>query len=233
VRRTLGYRLGIMLVTFALLLLPVVYLTLVGGVGYFIYWHATHNLRFFTAIHNAWALIFGYAGPLMVAVILLFFMIKPLFAPVPRAGAEKELDPHKEPVFCAFVSRIARAVGAPEPHRIEVNCEVNASAALGRGLSGFFGNNLVLTIGLPLVAGLNARQLAGVLAHELGHFAQGAGMRFSYIVRSINHWFLRVVYERDGWDQRLVGGCEEGGRLAPIFLLALCCVWLTRWVLWA
>jgi len=30
-----------------------------------------------------------------------------------------------------------------------------------------------LTIGLPLVAGLNLRQFAGVLAHEFGHFTQG------------------------------------------------------------
>jgi Zn-dependent protease with chaperone function len=90
----------------------------------------------------------------------------------------------------------------------------------------------VLTVGLPLVAGLSARQLAGVLAHELGHFAQGAGLRFSYIVRSINLWFIRIVYERDGWDERLVHSWEESGRLAPIFFLALFCIWLTRWVLW-
>jgi hypothetical protein len=66
-----------------------------------------------------------------------------------------------------------------------------------------FGNDLVLTIGMPLVAGMSLRQFAGVLAHEFGHFSQGAGMRLSFIIRSINLWFMRVVYERDDWDERL------------------------------
>jgi len=232
VRTALGYRLGIVLVTFALLLLPVVYLLLIGGVGYLVYWHATHNLTSIASLHNLWALLFGYGGPLVAGVVLIFFMIKPLFAPLPRLSAEYVLEGGQETILFAFVGRIARAVGAPEPQRIVVNCAVNASAGLGRGLGGLFGNQLVLTLGLPLIAGLSARQLAGVLAHELGHFAQGAGMRFSYFVRSINHWFVRVVYERDGWDESLVRGCEESGRLAPILFLAMFCIWLTRWVLW-
>jgi Zn-dependent protease with chaperone function len=227
-----AYRVGIVLVTFGMVLLPALYLLLIGGVGFFIYWHATENLGAIASAHNIWVLLFGYLGPLVAGVILIFFMIKPLFAPAPRAAAEKLLERHQEPILFAFVGRIARAVGAPEPQQIAVSCDVNASAGLGRGLGGFFGNQLVLTIGLPLMAGLNARQLAGALAHELGHFAQGAGMRCSYIVRSINPWPIRIVYERDGWDERLVGGCEDSGRLAPIFFLALLCVWLTRWVLW-
>ena len=86
-----------------------------------------------------------------------------------------------------------------------MDCLVNASAGFGRD-AGLFGQNLVLTIGLPLVAGLTARQFAGVLAHEFGHFSQGAGMRLSYVVRSVNAWFARVVFERDGWDESLAGG---------------------------
>lgn len=60
-----------------------------------------------------------------------------------------------------------------------------------------FGNDLVLTIGMPLVLGLSLRQFAGVLAHEFGHFSQGAGMRLTFIIRTISVWFTRVVYERD------------------------------------
>jgi hypothetical protein len=57
-------------------------------------------------------------------------------------------------------------------------------------------------------------------------------MRLSYVVRSVNAWFWRLVYERDDWDEALVRGCEEGGRLALILYLALLCVWLTRCALW-
>jgi hypothetical protein len=56
----------------------------------------------------------------------------------------------------------------------------------------YLGNDLVLTIGLPLVAGFNLREFAGVLAHEFGHFSQGVGMRISYVIRSISFWFTRV-----------------------------------------
>src|SRR5439155_11397734 len=48
--------------------------------------------------------------------------------------------------------------------------------------------------------GLNVQQFAGVIGHEFGHFTQGFGMRLSYIIRSVNAWFARLVYERDAWD---------------------------------
>ena len=47
----------------------------------------------------------------------------------------------------------------------------------------------MLTIGLPLVAGLSLREFAGIIAHEFGHFTQGFGMRLSYVIRQINGWF--------------------------------------------
>lgn len=88
----------------------------------------------------------------------------------------------------------------------------------------------MLTIGLPLVAGLNLPQFAGVLAHEFGHFSQGAGMRLTYMIRSISFWFTRVVYERDVWDERLVAWSE--GQFSFVFSLARLFVWLTRKILW-
>jgi len=92
----------------------------------------------------------------------------------------------------------------------------------------------VLTLGLPLVAGMNARELAGVMAHEFGHFTQGLAMRMTYVIRSINGWFARVVYERDTWDELLVEWARgAGGSAAVIALLARFFVWVTRRLLWA
>jgi Zn-dependent protease with chaperone function len=62
------------------------------------------------------------------------------------------------------------------------------------------GSEVVLSIGLPLAAGLTLREMSGVLAHELGHFARRSGMRGRYLVRAIVNWFDRAVYERDQWD---------------------------------
>ena len=96
------------------------------------------------------------------------------------------------------------------------------------------GSDMVLTIGLPLVSGMTLRQLTGVLAHEFGHFAQGSGMRVTYVIRSVNAWFARVVYERDAWDQKLADWSAQAGReLVLVMWACQLLVWLARRVLWA
>jgi hypothetical protein len=86
---------------------------------------------------------------------------------------------------------------------------------------------------MPLAAGLSVRQLGGIIAHEFGHFRQGTAMRMDYLTRSVNNWFARVVYTRDGWDQALINGVNsEIGYIALFCLLMQLAVWLTRRVLW-
>ena len=78
------------------------------------------------------------------------------------------------------------------------------------------------------------RQFAGVLAHEFGHFAQGAGMRLTYVIRRINLWFARVVYERDEWDLKLEQSAKTSDwRMRIVLQMARGCVWLSRRILWA
>ena len=61
---------------------------------------------------------------------------------------------------------------------------------------GLVSRKLVLTIGLPLATAWDLRQFTAVLAHEFGHFGQGASMRVSYAVFRINKWFFRLAYRR-------------------------------------
>ena len=73
----------------------------------------------------------------------------------------------------------------------------------------------------------------GILAHEFGHFAQGSGMRATYVIRSVNAWFARVVYERDAWDATLAAwGRDTDFRIAVVIHVIRFCVWLTRRLLW-
>ena len=167
----------------------------------------------------------------MAGGILIFFLVKPFFAAKAKRPEPITLDPEQEPLLFAFVQKVCGLVGAPAPCRIVVDCEVNASASLRRGL---WSKDLVLTIGLPLATGLEMRQFAGVLAHEFGHFAQGAGMRLTYIIRKINFWFARVVYERDEWDLKLEQYAKGGDwRVLIVLHTARGCVWLSRRILWA
>ena len=72
-----------------------------------------------------------------------------------------------------------------------------------------------------------------MLAHEFGHFAQGAAMRLTYIIRSTSNWFARVVYERDEWDLKLVRAAHGIDIRLGIFLhLTRLCIWLSRRILW-
>lgn len=174
------YRAGLTLVAFAMVLLPIVYLALIGLAAWGVYYHLTHNTWMLQ--NGSLFRTIAYAAPAVAGFILVFFMIKPFFAARESAPESVTLDPEKEALLFAFVQKICDLVGAPMPSRLDVDCEVNASASLRR----MWSRDLVLTIGLPLAAGLDMRQFAGVLAHEFGHFAQGAGMRLTYMIRSIN-----------------------------------------------
>lgn len=232
VRRTAAYRVTTLAVAAAVLLLPALYLALIAAVAYLLFLHATTSLKAVAGTRSVVGVVFLYVAPLVAGAVLLFFLVKPLFARRSRARRLRTLEFGQEPLLFALVARVARAVGSPEPKRIDVDCQVNASAGFGSRLGVFTGGDLVLTIGLPLVAGLSVQQFAGVLAHELGHFSQGAGMRLSYVVRTVNAWLARVVYERDDWDEALANGIAGGGWLSAILLLAALCVWLTRGILW-
>lgn len=229
---TTGYRVVLLVVALAMLVLPLIYLGLIGGVGWAVWWHATENLSIFEGRGNGKGKLLFYAAPLIMGGLLLLFMVKPLFA---RRGEQSDtiaLEPQREPLLFAFVARICAIVGAPTPRRIHVDCQVNASASFRRGALSLFGDDLVLTIGLPLAGGMDVRQFAGVLAHEFGHFAQGGGMRLSFIIRTINAWFSRVVYERDTWDKRLIEWQRSDTWLYVLVGLARVLIWCTRRILW-
>ncbi|MGC3967054.1 MAG: M48 family metallopeptidase [Pirellulales bacterium] len=131
-----------------------------------------------------------------------------------------------------FVEMVCRTVGSPRPRRIDVDLDVNASASFRRGIWSMLGNDLVLTIGMPLAAGMTTRQFGGILAHEFGHFTQGLGMRLSYVIRAISIWFARVAYERDSWDEWLEAHSRDGdGWIVLLANLGRGGVWLGRLVL--
>jgi Zn-dependent protease with chaperone function len=207
------YQLGLMLVSVMMVLLPLVYLAMIAAAGWGVYYYATHFTFLLSSTRGGGRLyilkLLVYLTPLLIGCVLVFFMIKPLFARRPRHAQPLALNPGVEQTLFAFIAQICDSVGAPMPRRIDLDCQLNASAGFRRGALSLLGNDLVLTIGLPLVAGLNLRQFAGVIAHEFGHFTQGFGMRLSYVVRRINAWFARVVYERDAWDVMLAEWCEE------------------------
>ena len=232
----LGYRLGVLIAAVTMVLLPIAYLVLIALVGYGVWQHLLHDWFFITQASGRgifWGLVI-YLAPAIAGVIAIIFMVKPFLARVPQASEPMVLDEEEHADLYRFVDKLADCVGAPKPCAIHVDVQANASASFHRGFWGFLTNDLVLTLGLPLVGAMNLRQLTGVMAHEFGHFTQGSAMRLTYIIRSIQHWFARIVYERDQWDVWL----ENSINAAPFFAWKLCLyfakfmVWVSRKVLW-
>jgi Zn-dependent protease with chaperone function len=233
------YQSGLALVTIAMVILPCVYAALTALAAFGVYYFAVHDFIEIWKWHigaSKVALIFKVicsVTPLLVGSAVAFFMVKPLFARSPARMQPLALNPQVEPQVYELVQEICRSVGARKPRRIELNCELNASASFENGLRGFFGNQFILTLGMPLMAGLSQRELAGVIAHEFGHFRQGAGMRLSYLIRRVNGWFARVVYERDAWDE-VIATWSDGADLWVSFMVgcARFGVWISRGILW-
>ena len=233
VRKSPLYVVGLLLVAIAMVLLPLIYLGLIALTGYGVFYHATENASILSGSGTRGRLV-AYFGPLVAGVAAIVFMIKPIFARPARRDRRMSLVEANEPRLFAFVEKVCATVGAPKPRRIDVDCDINASASFRRGMwSVILPSDLVLTIGVPLVGGLSAREFAGVLAHEFGHFAQGMGMRLSYLIIHVSGWFARVVYQRDSWDEKLIELSRNSiTAITVVFMLARFCVWLSRRILW-
>ena len=176
VNTSLLYRLGILWTAVLMVLLPLAYLAIIGLIGLAVYWHLTHHHVILNGAQGRGSLLvlLIYLAPIAVGCLLILFMIKPLFARPAQERRRRTLTPETEPLLFEFVAKIAKLVGAPRPRRIDIDCDINASASFGQSWwSLLTGRGLVLTIGMPLVAGLSLQQFAGVLAHEFGHFSQG------------------------------------------------------------
>jgi len=231
------YKLGILATTIVMVLLPLIYVAIIGLVCLLVWFHLSNNHVILGAAGRGKAALFAlliYIAPAIVGGIMIVFMIKPIFAQPSDDRRRRSVTRKSDPLLFEFVERICALVGAAQPQRIDIDCDINASASYRRGwLSLLSGRDLVLTIGMPLAAGLSLQQFAGVLAHEFGHFSQGAGMRLTYIIRSINFWFMRAVYERNSWDEWLAASASEVDlRIGWVLYLAMGCVWLTRKILW-
>jgi Zn-dependent protease with chaperone function len=229
-----AYQLGLILVAIAMVLLPLVYIGLIIALAYAVgvYAAVAPNWFFGSGTRAIFWRFLGFITPIVAGGIMLFFMVKPLFAQRGAAMEPVALDRSEQKDLFDFVDRLCLVVGAPSPRRIAVDCSPNASASFMRGAWDLLTGQLTLTIGLPLAAGLDLRGLAGVLAHEFGHFAQETGMRLTYVIRSVNNWFFRVVYERDAWDETLDQMANEAGFYIGIVLrLSHFFVGLTRRVL--
>lgn len=228
------YVIGALLVVLVMIALVLAYGALLVYLGSRVLNHLQAGPGIWASDRTTWQKLAAFLGPLTIWSIGFLFLLKPVFFHRSRRSETCRLDSSSNAPVFAIVDRVATLVGSPQPAAIVVDCSANASASFVGGPLGLLRGKLVLTLGIPLVLALSARELTGVIAHELGHFTQRLGMRLTYTIRSINRWFTRVVYERDALDLLLQRSLSVPSPLViRAFLLgAQIIVWLTRAILW-
>jgi Zn-dependent protease with chaperone function len=217
-RPPVAYALGLVGVAAATVLLPVSYLAFCAGTLWLLRFHLVRDLHWILGPDSGFLSGVAYILAALLLAGFAAFLFRPFVSGRRRPKADITLRPDQEPRLHAFVQQICNALGSPTPVRIQVSMDVNASARLAPGWENLWNGGLELVLGLPLVRGLELGQFAGVLAHELGHFRQGAAMRMVHGIRSVNQWFARAAAREDGWERDLAGSAN---RMDP-FLYGLC-----------
>ena len=140
----------------------------------------------------------------------------------------RALTRESQPVLYEYVDQICERVEAPKPSRIDLDCDFNASASFRRGWLSFGKDDLVLTLGVPLIAALNAEQLASVIAHEFGHFRQRRGMRATFLILGMVNWFIVAAHMDEEEEERHFSDPDADGAEIVDAIFAL-----SRWVMLA
>jgi Zn-dependent protease with chaperone function len=231
-----GYAIGMAALLAVVVVMPLLYFSAIAAIGWGVYWQLTENMpqAASTTRHarvGIWPVTLWLA-PATAGIVLILFLLKPLFAPRADRDEPYILTQMEEPRLFAFVWAVCHLIGAPVPREIAVDSDINAAAGFRGGwLSLLKRDDMTLTIGMPLVARMSKREFAGVLAHEFGHFAQGSGMRMTYIARIMIAWFAWAAWERDAWDERLAELSVGPPFIAIPILFTRLCVFIARLIL--
>lgn len=233
-RRSPAYVLALAVTALLMILIPLMYLSLAAAIGYGVIYYVENAWDPIFTTSVPWMLgLFAYLAPPFAGMMMILFMFKAILSRQERKGRVDPVEVDASEPFIEYVRNIARAVGAPLPCKVVVDANANASAQFAPGFANLLRRRLVLTVGLPLLSGMNTREIAGIIAHEFGHFSQGVGMYFSLVIRRISYWLHRVVYERDEWFVYLEEPSpERNWWLGALFKFSGWMVWLNRKVLW-
>jgi len=107
-----------------------------------------------------------------------------------QAKAYYDVTPEAQPELHSFVNHIAQVLGAPAPLSIKLDAEVGLVMRPASLRATLTGKGPEVVIGLPLLYGLSARQLSGVIAHAYAGYSSEA-RRFGYpLLSAVDRWLF-------------------------------------------
>lgn len=198
-RTPMMVRLASAVAAVVLLMLPVMYITIIGLLAWLALDYMLSHLLLL-AEGESLGVVLAYAAPAALVFLIILLLVKPAFRIGSGAMEPITLNSTDQPLLFSYLDRICEVLQTPKPHAVRVDLSSGASASFDGPLYGLFSGKLTLNLGLTLIAGLDVRALTAVIAHELGHFVNQRGMRLNVTIFAINGWFSRVVYDRDAFD---------------------------------
>jgi hypothetical protein len=136
-------------------------------------------------------------------------MLRPLVPPPQRRLAAMQVTAATQPDLFDLLGILCSMLRTPLPREVWLDCGTHMRSRLHGSIGGAFRNETSLTIGLPLIGVLKARELAAVLAMELGMSAGGLGVTLSHAVREIHAWMHRALYHRDPWEREIAPPVDD------------------------
>jgi len=152
------------------------------------------------AIGLAWGVQHLRYGQVRGVTVMLVLVCASLLLSLLRALWMRQSAPQGLPVTAQeaprlfeLIDKVQRRTGAPRVHRVLIDGELNAAIVQQPrlGLLGWHRNHLIL--GLPLMMGLDVRQLAAVIAHEFGHLQGAHGKLGAWVYRTRRSWFMLAL----------------------------------------
>ena len=112
-------------------------------------------------------------GAIVVAGICVKVVLEPLFKIFePRKNNGKEIKREDYPDLFAVIDEVVEKVDCLQPKHVYLSDECNAYVNYPSMWGYIFHGRQNLTIGIPLLFGMNKTELKSILSHEFGHFTQ-------------------------------------------------------------
>jgi Zn-dependent protease with chaperone function len=192
-----------LLVLGILLLMPIVYVAVILGLLFAMYWLATSS--------GGWSLGPAIVWPLEAALALLFLcLLRPLLVRQRSGTRSYPVDSVRDGPLLELIAKVCEQINAPPPNVVVFECSPYV-----------MGNRKRLSLGLPLVACMSIEQLAAIIAGQLALHRQHAGCAITNLIRGINGWLWQSVYGRGRFDQWLTIVAERPYFHLPKLLLPL------------
>lgn len=131
------------------------------------------------------------------------FMLRPLRPRPKHAKVALQISAATQPQLFELIHMLCWHLRASPPTQVWLDTSISVRSTMFGGLTGILTGQTTLHLGLPVVSVITARELGGLLAHELSHNAGGIGTIFVHAVREMNAWFFRAALERDEWELHL------------------------------